>query len=252
MMGVKVLSHAEAQKDSADEGEQSPAVQGSLNSNSNSCLAPEVRKPRLSPIDNSVSRTKTATFSQQGDTEEVINSLLKAPLDDGTINSSLKTIKAGKGVVNSTEHMIDHALPNKEGCLGTPDVEKGRSERVEPPPGFEDKGGWLLTPTVEEERSEGDGPPPGSDKFETQVIVKKNPRRKQLCSERRLTRSQKKLDQSSSQGTTESMRKLAEDSLEIGRILGVKVITFKGNAKRQFTDSTKEDKRKRSNDDQRQ
>ena len=77
--------------------------------------------------------------------------------------------------------------------------------------------------------------------------MKRNTRKKQLCTERRLTRSQMKFDRSSSQGTTESIRKLAENSLEIGRILGVKVITYKGNAKRRSIDSMKEDKRKRSN-----
>jgi len=248
----KELSHAETENVNEDEGEQSPADQGSLKSKSNSILATKARQPRLSPKDsiNSVSRTKTATLSQQGDTEEAINSLLKVPLEDGAIPSSLKTIEAGKRVVNSTEHVNDHSLPNKEGCLSTPDVEKERSESVEPPPGFEDKGGWLSTPNVEQGRNEGDGPPLGSDKIEAQKIVKKNPRRKQLCTERRLTRSQMKLDKSNSQSTTESMRKIAEDSLEIGRILGVKIIAFKGKAKRRIIDSLKEDKRKRSNVEQ--
>jgi len=75
--------------------------------------------------------------------------------------------------------------------------------------------------------------------------VKKNPRRKQLLTERRVTRSQKKLEKSSSQVTTESMRKLAEESLEIGKILGVKVITKEENVKRRIIDSLKEEKRKR-------
>jgi len=52
-------------------------------------------------------------------------------------------------------------------------------------------------------------------------VVKKSNRKKQLCTERRFTRSQTKIDRSSSQDTTESIRKIAEDALEIGRIIGV-------------------------------
>jgi len=247
----KVLSQAEAQKDSADEGEQSPADQGSSKTHSNSNLAHEGRQPRLSPDDssNSVYRTKTATFSQQGDTEEAINSLLKVPLEDGAINSSLKIIETGKDVVISAEHVNALSSPLKEDYLSTPDVEKGRSQYVEPPPGFENKGGRLSTPNVDLGRTEGDEPPPGFDMMEAQEVVK-NTRKKQMCTERRLTRSQVKFDRSSSQGTTESIRKIAEEALEIGKILGVKVITYKGNANRRSIDSQKEDKRKRSNVEQ--
>jgi len=39
--------------------------------------------------------------------------------------------------------------------------------------------------------------------------------------------------------TTESMRKLAEEALEIGEILGVKVISHKANAIKRITDSLK-------------
>jgi len=141
-------------------------------------------------------------------------------LDDGAVYSRLKTIDAGTGVLNSIEHVNDHTLPNKGDCLSTPDVEKGRSESIELSPGFEDFGA-------------------GADE-----IVKKNPRRKQLFTERTMTRSQKKLDKSSSQITTESMRKLPEESLEIGKILGVKVIAKEVNAKRRIIDSLKEEKRK--------
>ena len=54
---------------------------------------------------------------------------------------------------------------------------------------------------------------------------------------------------SSSQDTTESMRKLAVEALEIGDILGVKVISKEENAKRRIIDSLKEGKRKRRNEE---
>ena len=109
-------------------------------------------------------------------------------------------------------------------CLPCPDVRGERCESIEPPPGFEVLG--------------------------SNVIVKKNSTRMQMNVERRVTRSQKKIGKSSSQTTAESMKKLAEESLEIGKILGVKVITKEENAKRRIIDSLKEEKRKRSNVEQ--
>ena len=88
-------------------------------------------------------------------------------------------------------------------------------------------------------------PPPGFEDFGADVLRKKNPKRKKLLTERRMTRSQKKLDRSSSQSTTESMRKLAEESLQIGNILGLKVIANKENTIRRITDSLKEERRRR-------
>ena len=111
-------------------------------------------------------------------------------------------------------------LVKKKYKLSTPDVEKGRSESIEPPPGFED--------------------------FDDAELVKKKHKRKQLCGEKKMTRSQKRLDKSNSQITTESIRKLAEESLEIGKILGVKVIAKEENAKRRIIASLKEEKRRKS------
>jgi len=63
--------------------------------------------------------------------------------------------------------------------------------------------------------------------------------------ERRITRSQMKVGKCSGQFTTESMRKLAEESLAIGEILGIKVIAKEKEAKRRITDSLKEEKKRR-------
>jgi len=65
--------------------------------------------------------------------------------------------------------------------------------------------------------------------------------------EGRMTRSQMKVGKSSSQVTTESMRKLAEESLAIGEILGIKVIGKEKEAQRRITDSLKVENKKRSN-----
>ena len=43
------------------------------------------------------------------------------------------------------------------------------------------------------------------------------------------------------------MRKLADESLAIGEILGIKVISKEKEAKRRITDSLKVEKKKRSN-----
>jgi len=63
---------------------------------------------------------------------------------------------------------------------------------------------------------------------------------------KRLTRSQKKGVKSNSQVTSESIIKLAKESLEIGKILGVKVIANEEAAIRRITSSLKEEKKKRS------
>jgi len=209
------LSHADEQK--GREGEQSPDGRSILNSNSKS--ANEIGQSRLSPEGsiNLLSHTKTASFSQKGVTEEAIKSRLKNSLDDGAVYSSYKSINDGTAILKSAEQ---GPKPNKDNCLSTPDVENERSESLGPPPGFEDCG--------------------------AAEHVKKKPITKQSGMEKRITRSQKKLGESNSQITSESMRKLAEESLEIGRILGLKVIAKEEIAKRNIIDSLKEAKRRRS------
>ena len=168
---------------------------------------------------NSATRTKTVSFNHKGDTEEAIKlSLQKKSLDDGTVSSRLKNFDAGVGGLTSMEQANDQSMPTKGDCLSIQDVGTERCVSIEPPPGFE---------TL------------GCDRR-----VKVSPSRKLLLTERRVTRSQNKLEKSNSQVTSESMRKLAAEALEIGKILGVKVIAREENAKRQIIDSLKE-KRKR-------
>jgi len=91
--------------------------------------------------------------------------------------------------------------------------------------------------------------PPGFEKF-ANIQMRQNsthPKRQKQTVERRMTRSQMKVGKSSSQVTTESMRKLAEEALAIGEILGSKVISRKKEAIKGITDSLKMKKTKRSN-----
>ena len=55
------------------------------------------------------------------------------------------------------------------------------------------------------------------------------------------------MEKRSSQVTTESMRKLAEESLAIGEILGMKIIARKKEAIRRITDSLKVERKRKSN-----
>ena len=87
---------------------------------------------------------------------------------------------------------------NNDECLSPLRFERVRVDSVEPPPGFEP--------------------------FCTFKPSMKVPRRQPQTMERTVTRSHKKLDKSSSQGILESLIKLAKESIEVGKILGVKVI----------------------------
>jgi len=89
--------------------------------------------------------------------------------------------------------------------------------------------------------------PPGFEKFRTAKLSKQTPKSQQHSVERRMTRSRMQMEKSSSQVTTESMRKLAEKSLAIGEILGIKIIAGKKEATRRITDSLKVEKKRKSN-----
>ena len=107
------------------------------------------------------------------------------------------------------------------------------------PPGFDSPEGHGESESVK--------PPSGFEKFRTAKPSKQNSKRQHHFVERRMTRSQMKVGKSSSQVTTESTRKLAEESLAIGEILGIKVIAKEKEAKRRIADSLKVEKKKRSN-----
>ena len=62
--------------------------------------------------------------------------------------------------------------------------------------------------------------------------------------ERRLTRSQKILDKSSSQDTSESLIKLAKESIKVGKLLGVTVIDKEEDAVRRIINSLKKENKR--------
>uniref|UniRef100_A0A7C8Z7S8 Uncharacterized protein n=1 Tax=Opuntia streptacantha TaxID=393608 RepID=A0A7C8Z7S8_OPUST len=212
------LSQINEQRDV--EGEQSPDSQRCFKVDSNSAIG--MRQTRLftNGSNSSGTWTKTVSFSKKGDTEEVI----KVSLEDGVVNSRRKNIDDDTAARSLAKHVNEQGALSNGGSFPKV-VERDRCESVEPPPGFEISN--------------------------TPDIVKEKDRRKQLVIGRRVTRSQKKMEMNNSQDTTESMRKLAEEALKIGNILGIKVVSKVENAKRIITDSLKEDKRKRRNEEKR-
>jgi len=216
----KGLSHDEEQD--GKEGEQPIAARFNLNSNSILARDEGQHSVSLNDSTNSATRTKTVSFSQNCPSEEAIKLyLLKSSLGNGEVNSSLKFPEVGTTVLKTMEEFNELSRANEGVCLSPLGVERGECESVEPPPDFENLG--------------------------TAKLSKKIPRRQHQSMERRMTRSQKKVGKSSSQVTTESMIKLVEESLEIGRILRIRVTAKEKIAKRQITNSLKEEKRKRSN-----
>ena len=135
------------------------------------------------------------------------------------LNDQHSTPLASQGVERADSKQRDRVLSPQSGKLPT----KGHdgSDNVESPPGFEK--GRNAKPS------------------------KHNPKRQQHTVERRMTRSRMQMEESNSQVTTESMRKLAEESLAIGEILGLKIIAGKKEAIRRITDSLKVEKKRKSN-----
>ena len=212
------LSQTNEQRDVA--GEQSPVSQRCFKLDSNSAIGTRQTRLFTNGSNSSGTRTKTVSFSKKGDTEEVI----KISLEDGVVNSRRKNIDDGTAVRSLAKHVNEQGTLSSGGSLPK-GVERNRCESVEPPPGFE------ISNTPE--------------------IVKEKDHRKQLVVGRRVTRSQKQVEMNNSQDTTESMRKLAKEAIKIGNVLGIKVVSKVGNAKRIITDSIKEDKRKRRNEEKR-
>jgi len=185
--------HNQDEVQGVGEDEQSPFIQ--MNSNSNCNPAPEVGQHRDSPNGtiNSVSRTKTASFSQNGSSEEAIKlSMEKDSLGDEVVTSSLIDIVLSKDVMKPRRHYVDHSSLNKDDCLSPPGFERTSCQSIEPPSGFEAVD--IIEP------------------------LKKAPGRPQQLMERRVTRSQKKREKSNSQLTSESIKRIAKESLEIGKI----------------------------------
>ncbi|KAJ8450691.1 hypothetical protein Cgig2_021163 [Carnegiea gigantea] len=158
----------------------------------NSNTAREDERPKDNPFESihTQSRTKTACFSQNGYSEEIFK---------------------------TTQHLysLEANVEHKE-----PEINDKQ------PPGFErndnDNHVLVFSPT-----KEINVPPPGFESVVTPSTSKKVPRRNLQVIDRRVTRSQKKLANpysSSSQDISETLIKLAKESLEVGKLLGMVVI----------------------------
>jgi len=158
--------------------------------NSNTTREDERQKDNPFESIHTQSRTKTACFSQNGYSEEIFK---------------------------ATQHLysLEADAKHKE-----PEINDKQ------PLGFErndnDNHVLVFSPT-----KEINVPLLGFESIVTPLTSKKVPRRNLQVIDRRVTRSQKKLanpHSSSSQDTSESLIKLAKESLEVGKLLGMVVI----------------------------
>ena len=149
---------------------------------------------------------------EKGNAHHGLDSLTSKSNPQGKLDCSQKKEKDS---VSDSQNTVTKA-PD---CLSPPGSERVRDDNVEPPPGFEVFGNKSS---------------------------KKNPRRQHQSMERRVTRSQKQVEKNSSQVTSESIIKLAKESIEIGNLLGLKVIDKEEAAIRRIINSLKEGKKKRS------
>ena len=218
-------------------------------------IAHQLHMNRKSPSRSFESRTKTAQFSQNGFSEEIVKHSQK---------------ETESQYIKNNDHEIKWAAEQRK-CLGSevsPSFSNPNSQVNEPavPPGFE---------TQIVEGCDETSAPPG---FEVLQPIVPSPSQKIKTKEfqneglsRRLTRSQSKrglvsternhknvsivasVDGSTdvsphskeSSKTTESLAKLAWESLEVGEILGVKVIGKKDLALKRITSALKKERKVR-------
>jgi len=144
------------------------------------------------------------------------------------------------GHISSPLH-VSNAMED-EGDVERPCFQGNMGEETPPPPGFEDQ-------------EQANSHPPGFEYLATNQAHQRNLElnNKPDSSARRVTRSQVRKNalnakespqKTKSPETSESMVKLAKEALEIGRILGIKVVTHERAAIRSITASLKEKKRK--------
>ena len=257
--------HDEVQGDKGDE--QPSSVRSILNANSNSTCHGQ---PRGSPND------PDNSLADVEKNQELSFDRLDGGRSEGVVGGSTLIVDVAEGINGKAAgRRVSNGTISDSSCSKTKEAQLsgiGYSEEMKkifkqgicPQAGFNHldvigngKGSGDSSPS---QHGSGFSAPPGFDIEVTSAppgfegvenvgaskLVKKNPRRKQLCTEKRVTRSQRKLGKCNSQITTESMRKLVEESLEIGKMLGVKIIANEENAKRNLIDSLKEEKRRKN------
>ena len=170
--------------------------------------------------DDSYSRTKTVSFSQNDFSEE----LLKV---------SQKSRMATKEAINVQEDVEAQAPPGFEmrtANLLSSSTPKDNLDRVQ----RKEKGSDINSQNSHVE-------PPGFEKVKAKHVnqLKTKPIHKQTRTGRKLSDS---ISSSSTNGTTESMLKIAHEALQVGELLGVRVIGNKKEAVARITDHLKQRK----------
>jgi len=248
-----------------DEGIKSPQIQ------IKSHLFNEDERSGNSPVASSFSqtRTRTACFSHNRYSEEIIKTtnqfgvfngsggIKETPLNDGII-SRMSCLKNGQTIAGS--HV-------KLGNMEALEIDEVQSKQVENnlihPPGFEPRLSFSCV------NSEENSIPPrfeGMNRLKVSPVRgRRNVKKHTVAMEKRVTRSQSKsfkvpgarskrtlkkgghglggkeespYDNESAE-TTESMRNIAEEALEIGEMLGLKVVANRGAAVKRITESLK-------------
>ena len=95
------------------------------------------------------------------------------------VDSQCKNIEAGTAVLNPTQSVNENSMPRDGVCLQLPVIGSDRRESVQPPPGFE---GFVADGIVKEKTTR------------KKMVISKE----RKSAERRVTRSQKKMEKSSS------------------------------------------------------
>ena len=253
-----------------EEDKESPGIQ--INSN----LFRDVERSSGSPGANSLaySRTPTACFSHSDCPEKVTRNTIKLGALKGSEGNKEPFSQEGEslsrnGGFNECQRSVGGQSKGLKGdALGFEEVLSQHSNDSQPfPPGFEPR---LPLESVR------------CDEFEVEDITKVKESSVRLecsrknhiiCSGKRVTRSQSRMCKevtgskksirnrgvsdsegrnespsgSSSVKTTESMRKMAVESLELGELLGVKVVANKENAIKRITQSLKSARVPKSN-----
>ncbi|KAJ8446349.1 hypothetical protein Cgig2_005880 [Carnegiea gigantea] len=220
-------------------------------SNSNSKLEVEELRDSREDCIHSASRTKTVSFSQIGYSESVLklSQQLQAlkdvshPPPPGFENHGMNDknhLETGC-ILKTLEHEVS---PFKDGDYGVQ-----QSEEVEPPPGFKKIAGLNQPPSKIASKRQPELP----SKRLTRSQAKKNKESAGSCqvdlsnilSENLIEEERPQPTKSSE--TSESIVKLAKESLEVGRLLGISVIDKEEATLERIKKSLKNERKSRTN-----
>jgi len=237
-----------------EEGEQATAVFQNLPNQ-----VPNQGQPIVTPSENvcSESKTKTVCFSHIECSEEVISSKRKLSALGGDQNSNLGQIEKPPSIVNVTPptntlmHPLEQAQDDAEALGKRETTNNDESSTSDLPPGFED--------VIISKRKASKGTE--KSKRNIDLTRRRVTRSQAKQSKKVVTRSQSIFNRSASgekcvEGspqasesakTSDSIVKIAKESLEIGKLLGVKVIIHDRNVLKKITSSIKSNRSLRDN-----